>query len=153
MIKLAITRFNNLTFLENKFWRENNNYRGSIYGSSVKIRNDINPEEKIIIFEMNNSLNIIEGISIIKNKLSYEKYRIYSDNNYNRYIYKSKIRFDKSQFDQETIQIIKKLEYLLFKGKSHMKRGHGIQILSKIIQNNSFNFLRYFKNLFNKYLE
>ena len=76
---------------------------------------------------------------------SNKKYNIYSDKNYNRYIYKSNFRVDKNLFD-DNIQInIKKLEKLLFTGKTHLKRGHGIQIISDTLKKlDNFNFDNYF---------
>ena len=91
-MEICITRFDNKTFNENKLWKEKNNESGCIYGTPVKISEKIFPEEMLIVLEMNNSENRLEGIGIIKNRLCKEnrkKYKIYSDNNYNRFIYKS----------------------------------------------------------------
>ena len=153
MIKLAITRFNNNTFSENRKWCESRQYNGCIYGSSTKIKKDINTDTVLIVFEMNNSTNEIEGIGIIKNKVINKVYNIYNDNNYNRYIYKSSYRIDKKKFTPETKEIIKKLEIILFKGKGHYKRGHGINILSENINLiSNFNYIKYFKELFKTYI-
>ena len=153
MIKLAITRFDEITILENKRWRESRQYDGCIYGSSVKIKESISPEAIIIVFEMNNSNNIIEGIGIIKNNICSKKYKIYNDNNYNRYIYKSKFRLDKKNFDANTNNIINNLENILFKGKTHLKRGQGINIISDTLKRyDNFNYDKYFINIFKSYL-
>lgn len=153
MIKLAVTRFNNTTFSENKKWRESRQYDGCIYGSSVKIKESISPDVILIIFEMNNTIDIIEGIGIIKNNLVHKKYNIYNDKNYNRYIYKSNFRVDKISFDENVKNIIKNLEKLLFTGKTHMKRGHGIQIISETLKKlDEFNYDNYFIDLFKTYL-
>lgn len=154
MIKLAVTRFNNTTFSENKKWRESRQYDGCIYGSSIKIKESISPEIILIIFEMNNTMDIIEGIGIIKNNLIHKKYKIYNDNNYNRYIYKSNYRVDKSNFDESIKNNIKNLEKLLFTGKTHLKRGHGIQIISETLKKlDEFNYDNYFIDLFKSYLD
>lgn len=153
MIKLAVTRFNNLTINENKKWRESRQYDGCIYGTSVKIKESISPEMVLIVFEMNNSLDIIEGIGIIKNNIVHKKYNIYSDKNYNRYVYKSNFRVDKNSFDDIIKINIKKLEKLLFTGKTHMKRGHGIQIISDTLKKlDEFNFDNYFIEYYKSYL-
>lgn len=153
MIKLAVTRFNNLTINENKKWRESRQYDGCIYGTSVKIKESISPEMILIVFEMNNSLDIIEGIGIIKNNIVHKKYNIYSDKNYNRYVYKSNFRVDKNSFDDIIKINIKKLEKLLFTGKTHMKRGHGIQIISDTLKKlDEFNFDNYFIEYYKSYL-
>ena len=149
MIKLGVTRFNIETYNENKRWRESRYYDGCIYGSSVKIKESISPQCVMIIFEMNNSLDIIEGIGIIKNTIVHKKYNIYNDNNYNRYIYKSSFRLDKKDFDESLKEIIRNLEKLLFTGKTHLKRGHGIQIVSDTLKKlDNFSFDKYFINLF-----
>ena len=154
MIKLGVTRFNIETYNENKRWRESRYYDGCIYGSSVKIKESVNPQCAIIIFEMNNSLDIIEGIGIIKSTIVHKKYNIYNDNNYNRYIYKSNIRLDKKDFDESLKEIIIKLEKLLFTGKTHLKRGHGIHIVSDTLKKlNNFNFDKYFIDIFKTKLE
>lgn len=148
MIELAITRFNNNTYEENKKWRESRQYDGCIYGSSVKVKQSIDPDVFLIVFEMNNSSDTIEGIGFIKNSIVHKKYNIYKDQNYNRYIYKSNFRLDKKQFDRKTIEVIEKIEKLLFRGKSHMKRGQGINILpNRYRQDDNFNYYKYFVNL------
>lgn len=153
MIKLGITRFNNNTYIENKKWRESRQYNGCIYGSSVKIKESISPDMILIIFEMNNSMDIIEGIGIIKNNLFQKKYNIYSDHNYNRYIYKSNYRLDKKNFNESTKNIIINLEKILFRGKTHLKRGHGINIISDTLKKiDNFNYENYFIELFKQYL-
>ena len=153
MIKLAVTKFNIETYNENKRWRESRYYDGCIYGSSVKIKESVSPQCVIIIFEMNNSLDVIEGIGIIKNKIDHKKYNIYNDNNYNRYIYRSNFRLDKKDFDESLREIIINLEKLLFTGKTHLKRGHGIQIVSDTLKKlNDFNFDKYFIDLFKEKL-
>ena len=109
-MEILVTRFNNETYMENKKFRENNNIV-CIYSSPVKISENILPNEKLIVLEMNNSINNIEGIGLIKNKLYLkEKYKIYGDRNYNRYTYKSKYRIDKNEFTSYEVIIIKKLE-------------------------------------------
>lgn len=154
MIKLGVTRFNIETYNENKRWRESRYYDGCIYGSSVKIKESVSPQCVIIIFEMNNSLDIIEGIGIIKNTIVHKKYNIYNDNNYNRYIYKSNFRLDKKDFDESLREIIINLEKLLFTGKTHLKRGHGIQLVSDTLKKlNDFNFDKYFIDLFKTKLD
>tara|TARA_B100000085_G_C18292691_1_gene410872 strand:- start:184 stop:648 length:465 start_codon:yes stop_codon:yes gene_type:complete len=154
-MEICVTRFNNKTYLENKNFRENNNIN-CIYSTPVKISENILPNQELIILEMNNSINQIEGIGIIKNKIYLkEKYKIYSDKNYNRYTYKSKYRIDKNDFTSYEYIIIKKLEEQLFKSSFHCKRGHGIQIIPKHIkQNTEFNYYKilndYIKLRFNK---
>ena len=147
-MEICLTRFNNITLNENIIWKEKNNIK-CIYGSPVKITDKILPNSTIIVIEMNNTKNIIEGFGIIKNKLTKENkrlYDIYTDKNYNRYIYKSNLRIDKTELNDYQLNIIKNLEKLLFTTKSHCKRGQGIQIISSKIKNNKdYNYINFIR--------
>lgn len=153
-MEIFVTRFNNKTFQENKNWLEKNNQIGCIYGSPTKITEKILPETYIIVLEMNNTKNIIEGVGIIKNNLilhDKKKYKIYEENNYNRFIYKSNFRIDKISFNTYEKEIIKNLENLLFKTHNHCKRGQGIQHIPKHIENNKeFNYKKFLYNIYYK---
>ena len=102
---------------------------------------------------MNNSKNIIEGIGIIKNNCERENkkyYKIYTDNNYNRYIYKSNLRINRIHFNNYEKEVITLLEEYLFKSANHCKRGQGIQKLAKkVINNEEFNFVKFLINMYN----
>jgi hypothetical protein len=154
-MEICVTRFSNSTYNENRIWIKENNYNvGCIYGSPVKITENIFPDTKLIVLEMNNCKNIIEGIGIIKNSLVKENrkyYKIYSDNNYNRFIYKSNYRILRANFSEYEKKIIELLENYLFKSAHHCKRGQGIQKLSKrILDNDEFNFVTFLINMYNK---
>ena len=133
-INIMVTRFNNETWSENKAWREKHDFKGCIYNSSINLKNNIPIMSDVYIIEMNNQENRIEGIGKIKNKIFVDRrYKIYSDNNYNRYTYKGKKRIDResildteSILDRESTSTLEKLEQMLFKGKAHLKRGQGI---------------------------
>tara|TARA_B100001093_G_scaffold514286_1_gene587981 strand:+ start:892 stop:1326 length:435 start_codon:yes stop_codon:yes gene_type:complete len=125
MIKIMATRFNNSTWDENCRWREKNNFNGCIYNSPVYIKDNIPLQIPLFVIEMNNQTNKIEGIGKIINYVHTDKkYKLYSDQNYNRYTYHGKERINRDMIkDTEKLE---KLEERLFKGKSHLKRGQGI---------------------------
>lgn len=152
---LCATRFNTDTFIEFINQNEENNKDYMVYNTPVKIADSILLDEYLYILEMNNSINIIEGIGLIKNKcITNEKYRVYSDRNYNRYSYKCLYRIKKNDLIEEEKKIFKILERLLFKGPKHFKRGHGIQKLPLwIINNNEFNFTEYCKIIFKRHFD
>lgn len=129
MNPVCITRFSNATYDERHTWCTKHNFNGSIYGCPNMINSTISPDQKLLVLEMNNSINKIVGIGVIYNKLNLtnRRYKIYSDNNYNRYIYKSDKYIDISNLDEIDSKIIEQLELLLFKGKRNYKRGQGIQ--------------------------
>jgi hypothetical protein len=62
--------------------------------------------------------------------LTDKRYRIYSNNDYNRFIYNGEYWLSRSQltdFDSELVEIC---DNVLFKGKSHLKRQSGISVLT-----------------------
>jgi hypothetical protein len=128
-IPLLTTRFNNATWQENCSYKERNGIQGCIYGSATKIKETIPLNSIIYIIEMNNSLNKIEGIGLVRNISHFDKYyKIYSAGTYNRYIYMSNYRIDRSNLDKELLQI---LDNICFKGKTHLKRGIGFTSIMK----------------------
>ena len=147
---LAVTRFNENTFNEYYKWKQSRNYNGCIYNCPVKISSNILPNQLMYVIEMNNSINKIEGIGIILNHTHMnKKYKIYNDDNYNRYTYKSKYRIDKKDICRDKIKYIEILEILIFTGSKHIKRGHGIQkIPNWISKNKSFNFSKFIAEIF-----
>lgn len=138
MYKLAITRFDNETYRENREWCRVRDFNGSIYGSPIRISESVLPETVLFVLEMNNSTNKIMGVGMVKCGGGKDaiidngkKCKIYSDNNYNRFIYQSKHRIDFSveYLSMEFHRKIVLLEKLLFKGSRHSKRGQGIQLM------------------------
>ena len=135
MLQLMVTRFNNDTWYENERWRKNNNFQGCIYNSPVHIREDIPLMITIYVIEMNNDKNEIMGIGKIINKVYTDRrYRIYSDENYNRYTYRGKYSISRESIVEAGFgEQLLKLEKRLFKGKTHLKRGQGITAVTSDI--------------------
>jgi hypothetical protein len=150
MYTLATTRFTNNTWIENKNWREKNDWKGCIYGSPLKIGDKISSDSIVFILEMNNDENKIKGIGLIKKTLFADKYyKIYSDMNYNRYIYKSLYRIDVEELNEYEKSIIDIFNILLFKGLRNVKRYQGITAIPKwIADNKHMDFIKFFRELF-----
>lgn len=131
MFYLASTRFTDETYFENKRYRENKGYP-VIYGLLIKIR-DIYPVGALIfVIEMNNTRNMIEGIGLIRNNLVCDKrYKIYDNNDYNRYIYKGQYWLSREQLLEYDSYIVSVLDTILFKGKSNVKRRTGITMITE----------------------
>jgi predicted small metal-binding protein len=148
-MEVCVSRFNNQTYNENKNYRERYGIP-CIYSSPIKITPNILPYAKLIVIEMNNDTNTIEGFGIIKNNLDFKKnYKIYDDRNYNRYVYTSKYRIDRNNLTSYEIILITELENLVFKTSKHCKRGHGIQVIPKHIKNNiEFNYCKFLNQLY-----
>ena len=125
MIKIVSTRFNNLTWQENLDYRIKNNIK-CIYGSPSELPPHIYLDENVFVVEMNNSTNKIEGIGLIRNRIHVDKYyKIYQEGNYNRYIFKSGYHLNREKLILHNERLVNILDFVLFKGKTHLKRGSG----------------------------
>jgi len=123
---IGVVHFNNTTFQENESWRNNHSYEGCVYGVDKRTES-IPYGEKIYIIEMNNETDEITGIGQIHNILKEEnRSRIYSDENYNRIVYKGKKRISRKELLIRNKKLIEYLERILFKGSRHFKRGAGV---------------------------
>lgn len=131
MFHLASTRFNNATLAENMAYREK--VKDSIYyGSLIKVHKKISVGAFMFVFEMNNDTNQIEGISLVRNTLVLDKkYRIYSNDDYNRYTYKGIHWISRKQIMELDSSLVETFDRILFKGKTHMKRACGITVLNE----------------------
>ena len=131
MFHLASTRFNNTTFAENMAYRQTHKIN-AIYGTMIKMHAKINIGSFVFIIEMNNDTNMIEGISLVKNSLVLEKkHKIYDNDDYNRYIYRSDYWLSRQQIMDIDSNVIETFDKILFKGKTHMKRACGITVLNE----------------------
>jgi len=139
---VATTRFNDETYEQNNMYKTRIGHIGCLYGTPIKIKEKIPLESHVYVIEMNNSINKIEGIGLFVNRNVLDKnYRIYSDMDYNRYIYKgSKHLIIDKITDEYNKRVISVLEQLLFKGARHCKRAQGITALPDWITHNKFGF-------------
>ena len=151
---LATTRFNIQTWNENQqYCSESNIGRGCLYGTPMRMKDNIPIKADVMVLEMNNSTNKIMGIGWVKNYVHMDKYyKIYNDGNYNRYVYKGKIHISREMFDQKDMNIIEVLETLLFYGSRHSKRGQGISEIPLWIKENEhkYDFVAAIKRMFIK---
>ena len=123
---LMTTRFNNDTYLQNRHFVNKNPKIKCVYGSPI-LNADIVPIDKsIMILEMNNEENRIEGIGFVKNHPIHSKYRIYNTTNRNRFVYLGKQHISRNEMTEEEEIIMKFFDIICFRGKRHLKRGCGI---------------------------
>jgi hypothetical protein len=126
MFTIVSTRYNDTTWQENITYRKKTNHNGCIYGAPHMLSNKIVVDSLVFVVEMNNSINQIEGIGFVKNNLRLDKsYKIYDSGNYNRYVFKGKFHITREQLIEINGFLVECLDYILFKKKSHMKRGMG----------------------------
>jgi hypothetical protein len=133
-IPLLTTRFDNFTWDENCSYREKYKMKGCLYGSATRMKCTIPLNNLVFVIEMNNSKNRVEGISLVRNFTHFDRYyKIYDSGTYNRFVYKSDYRIDRESLN---FQIIEILDNILFKGKTHLKRGIGFtSIPQKLLKN------------------
>jgi hypothetical protein len=85
----------------------------------------------VFVIEMNNDINKIEGIGIIRNMNKMDKYySIYDKGDYNRYVYIGNHYLSREELIKYNKQMIDMIEMFLFKGKTHLKRGYGMTMLT-----------------------
>jgi hypothetical protein len=154
MISLTTTRFNTQTWEEREIWLKKHNWKGSIFGLPLKVKENVKP--MLFVLEMHNNENKVKAISLVKNAIVInESYHIYKDRNYNRYIYKSRYRLVISEIEGSMTSYEKKIitifNQLLFKGACHFKRQQGITELPDWIMKNKYvDFIQVFKILFER---
>jgi hypothetical protein len=137
MFTLASARFNNETLLSNyKFRLE----RGipCLYCAPQPMSPKIKKNSLVIVIEMNNELNQVEGIGLVKNSIiNLDRYfKVHANANFNRYIFKGNYHINREELIRYNSKIIEILDNLLFKGKTHLKRGAGITTITpKLLKN------------------
>ena len=123
---LLTSRFTNTTWDENIKYRKNKNF-GCVYCSPDSITNAIPIDSIVFILEMNNDTNKILGVGMIRNHPYLNKFTVYNEGNYNRYVYIGKNRIDRTEMLEEEERIMKVFDILCFTGNKHMKRGQGLK--------------------------
>jgi hypothetical protein len=124
---LLTSRFNMDTWSQNVEYRKTHKSIGCIYCSPDPISQHIPTESIMFILEMNNDTNKIMGIGMVRNKPNINKYRVYTEGNYNRYVYVGSMRIGREEMDIEEDKIMQVFDVLCFKGNKHMKRGQGLK--------------------------
>jgi hypothetical protein len=149
---VCITRYNTRTWTESRAWLASNTDHACIYKSPVAIKAGIPYEAPLFVIEMNNDTNRIMGVGRIVNEIRADRpYRVYADQNYNRYTYLGRQRVDRADIMRSSInaRVIETLERMLFYGARHAKRGQGIDLLPVRIRKNKpgFNFTQFIASL------
>jgi len=134
---IATTRFNNETWKENQEFIKKYNQTAKKPIECIYPVSHINqqlPQNTIFyVLEMNNELNKIMGIGLIKNIPIYKKYNVYKNTNYNEYAYIGYHRIDRKSMNELEETIMKVFDYYCFKGKTHLKRLKGLKIFPQKI--------------------
>ena len=127
-IFIVSTRFDENTWNQNLYYRKKHPELSCIYGSPKPLTEKIMIQIPLFVVEMNNSTNQIEGIGLIRNDPKINR-PIYTIGNFNRYTYQGKYYINRDQILQINTKLVECLDYILFKEKTHMKRGSGLTII------------------------
>jgi hypothetical protein len=151
---VVTTRFSNSTWSENLAFRSKYNYGGCIYGSPSQLSCKIDKDAVLFVIEMNNTTNKIEGIGVVRNTNRHDKYYcIYNAGNFNRYTFTGKYRIDRCDLLMLNADLVKILDQVLFKGKSHSKRGDSITLFPKKIMKQVLDEIDIAKEIKNVFME
>jgi len=150
---VCTTRFNNITWEENRKYTKDHKVAHCIYGSPYLLKKNIPDDSIVFVLEMNNDENKIMGVGLIRNHPICGKHRIYKNGNYNRYAYIGSMRISRENMNSEEEKIMKAFDILCFKGDKHMKRGSGItcfpdEILFRCM--NIVNLVEFISSMFKK---
>jgi hypothetical protein len=152
---ILTTRFNQATWQENMQFR-NKHQIACLYGLSCPITVKIGCGDWCCVLEMNNELNKLEGIGLIRNILKRDiYYKVYEERNLDRYTYVGKYHLSREYLKKENPLLLELLETMVFKGKSHLKRGSGMTMLTDKIMHRYQTSLEYLsreiKTIFKSY--
>lgn len=129
-VHIMTSRFNSATRIENQSFREKSWPNGCLYCTPMEVSQSIPPLAKMIVLEMDNDKNQIFAIGMCGNKSIPNKYRVYNEQNYNRYNYIGKHRILRTDLNVTEEAVFKALDQLCFFGNDHMKRGNGLKSFS-----------------------
>lgn len=135
---VGIKRFSNVTWDESQRYLQRSDCLRDgikcIYGVPQLI-NTVTHKDTMLVIEMNNTTNHIMGVGIIENMAYYDKsYKIHANGNYNRFVFKGKFHISREELiahgGDSALELIEATEQLLFKGKTNLKRGIGVTLIS-----------------------
>ena len=126
MITLVTGRYNNETWEASRQYRTRKGLQ-CIYAPPCPLSINIDLNTPVFVIEMNNAINEIIGIGLIKNRPVTDKvYKVQADTNCNRYIYIGNYYLSRELIDDYNPFLVYVLEEILFTGYTHSKRGSGL---------------------------
>ena len=124
---LLTSRFNTQTWSENERYREHHPGIGCLYCCPDGISQSIPIDSVLFVLEMDNDQNKILGVGMVRNRASNKKHYVYTNGNYNRYVYTGAKRIHRADMTEEEDTIMRVFDILCFTGNRHMKRGQGLK--------------------------
>ena len=149
---LMITRFNDCTHSEMLEYCKHIKGVQCCYGVPRLVSNFVNPDGIMFVLEMNNDIDKIVGIGMVRNVAIAGKHRIYEEENYNRYAYLGKTRIAREQMTPDEEELMKILDNYCFKGCRHQKRGQGINFFPPNVEIPEYNAVEFIIGMFKRRL-
>jgi len=130
---LMTIRYGNETHGEMRNYCEQKATRGikCVYGCPKGVSDCVIRDSILMVLEMNNDKNRIEGVGLVRNTIQEPKaqrFQIHDDGNLNRFVYMGSKRINRDEMTEEEEQVFAAFDIICFKGCNHQKRGHGITI-------------------------
>lgn len=127
---LMTIRYDNNTHQEMKDCVSQNAKRGikCVYGCPKAVSDCVIRDTVLMVLEMNNDENRIEGVGMVRNTIQDRAFKIHDDGNLNRFAYVGTRRIDRKDMTEGEEQVFAAFDIICFKGFNHQKRGHGITI-------------------------
>jgi hypothetical protein len=145
---IMTTRFNNKSHAEMLSYCDKIKGLKCIYGVPKVISEYVAKDAIMFVLEMNNEINYIEGVGMVKNMAFPSRYGVYEDGNYNRYSYLGKARIDRTDMTEEEEKVMDEFDTYCFKSKRHQKRSHGITIFPPDIIEKKTDLIEFIVNMF-----
>lgn len=135
MITVVTGRYDHESWNNTLRYREKHRL-ACIYAPPTRLSALIDLNSPVYVIEMNNSINQIMGIGLIRNKIETDKvYKVQTDSNCNRYIYKGEYHISRELLYQHNPRLVYVLDQILFKGRTHSKRPTGLtRIPEKVLK-------------------
>lgn len=148
---LMTSRFSDETILQNRAYCARTGTK-AVYCSPSRITQSIKENSALFILELNISKNRVEAIGLVKNRARYG-IPVYSNGNYNRYVYVGQYRIERADMSPQEEEIMKFFDIICFHGKYHMKRGSGITRFPSYILNvcnKRFDLVEFIRGMFKR---
>lgn len=104
------------------------------YGCPIPVSHVVVPDSILIVLEMNNDQNKIEGVGLVRNTLQEPSvlgnriFNIHDDGNLNRFVYLGSKHITREEMTDEEDEVMEALDILCFYGPRHMKRCVGLTL-------------------------
>lgn len=124
---ILTSRFSQETMTENRAYAATLNV-ACVYSSPIPITEIVPANAVMFVIEMNNSINSVVAIGMVRNTGKYNAHDIYVDTRYNVFTYIGRMRILREEMTEPELIIMRALDLLCMSGAYHLKRLAGISL-------------------------